>query len=198
MAERSYHHGNLRAVLLDLAEETLRADGVDALSLRELARQARVSHSAPHKHFIDRQALLNALAERGFTRLTQMAHDVMASGQDYEAVFRDYAACFVRFAASDAALMELMFAIKIDRSVPNVTRAAAGLFATFDELVAQGRQAGYFQAVDVTRLRLLFIATLQGTVSLLASRRITSAQADVLVSDAVTLLLRSPAVEALR
>ncbi len=64
--ERPYHHGNLRTALLAQAEKTVRERGVQDLSLRELAREVGVSHGAPRRHFPDRQALLNALAESGF------------------------------------------------------------------------------------------------------------------------------------
>jgi AcrR family transcriptional regulator len=61
MAQRPYHHGNLRAALLAQAEQTLREQGLEGLSLRELARQIGVSHGAPRRHFADRQALLLSL-----------------------------------------------------------------------------------------------------------------------------------------
>jgi AcrR family transcriptional regulator len=64
-----YHHGNLRAALLDAAECSVEEQGAEQLSLRELARAVGVSHAAPRSHFPDRQALLDALAERGFDRL---------------------------------------------------------------------------------------------------------------------------------
>ena len=54
MAERPYHHGNLRTALLDAAERTMRDRGVQDLSLRELARDVGVSHGAPRRHFADR------------------------------------------------------------------------------------------------------------------------------------------------
>ena len=66
---RPYHHGNLRTALLAAAQQTVRERGVAALSLRELAREVGVSHGAPRRHFPDRQALLDALAEDGFERL---------------------------------------------------------------------------------------------------------------------------------
>ncbi len=47
----------------------MRERGVQELSLRELAREVGVSHGAPRRHFPDRQALLDALAEAGFARL---------------------------------------------------------------------------------------------------------------------------------
>ncbi|HEY2671330.1 MAG TPA: TetR family transcriptional regulator, partial [Rugosimonospora sp.] len=64
-----YHHGNLHAELLTRAEKKLEQTGVAGLSLRELAREIGVSHSAPRKHFADKQALLDGLAIHGLERL---------------------------------------------------------------------------------------------------------------------------------
>ena len=69
MTDRRYHHGDLRAALLAQAETTLRASGVDGLSLRELARAVGVSHGAPRRHFEDKSTLLEALVTEGFHRL---------------------------------------------------------------------------------------------------------------------------------
>jgi len=113
MADRPYHHGNLRAALLDQAERTLREQGSEQLSLRELARQVGVSHGAPRRHFADRQALLDALAQAGFARLgDELRAALDAAGDDYQARFRATATAYVRFATRDAALLELMFASK--------------------------------------------------------------------------------------
>src|SRR5579875_1451341 len=113
MADRPYHHGHLRDTLLAEAERTLREQGVEALSLRELARQAGVSHAAPRRHFADRQALLDALAEAGFLRLAdEVSAAAEAAGEDHRARLHAAAVAYVRFATSDAALMELMFGAK--------------------------------------------------------------------------------------
>jgi AcrR family transcriptional regulator len=188
---QSFHHGNLRAVLLDHAEQTLRDEGIDALSLRELARQAGVSHGAPRNHFADRQALLDALAERGFDRLIEIVRAKIKDGDDYRAVFQKVAVAYVKFAVSDAALMELMFSAKTTDPPEGVRKAAERLFATFDELIERGREAGWFQETDSYRLKLLFAATMQGTATLLAAGRITRKQATSLVADATSLILQS-------
>jgi AcrR family transcriptional regulator len=59
-----YHHGDLRETLLRAAERMIDADVSRAFSLRELAREAEVSHAAPYKHFADRGQLVLVLAER--------------------------------------------------------------------------------------------------------------------------------------
>ena len=111
--ERPYHHGSLRDALLSAAERTLRAQGQDELSLRELARQIGVSHAAPRRHFRDRQALLDALSITGFERLgAKLEAAIEAADDDFASRLHDAVGAFVRFATQDAALLELMFSTK--------------------------------------------------------------------------------------
>src|SRR5262252_290185 len=60
-----YHHGNLRAALLEAAEAELEAQGIEAFSLRGVAKRAGVSHAAPAHHFGDANGLLTGLAAEG-------------------------------------------------------------------------------------------------------------------------------------
>src|ERR1700750_3386892 len=102
MTERPYHHGNLRRALLDAAERTLRDRGVEALSLRELAREVGVSHGAPRRHFSDRQALLDALPEAGFARIPpELRTALEGPGRDFVGPLQAPRARHVRFAIDD-------------------------------------------------------------------------------------------------
>ena len=65
----TYHHGDLRAAVLAAAWKMVETEGVVGLSVREAARRAGVSHSAPYRHFADREALLAALVAEGFDQL---------------------------------------------------------------------------------------------------------------------------------
>jgi AcrR family transcriptional regulator len=188
---RPYHHGHLRAAMLAAAERTLREDGIEALSLRELARQAGVSHAAPRRHFADRQALLDALAEAGFTRLADEVGAAIDAGGDYQARLRAAAAAYVRFATRDAALMELMFTAKNAAGSSGPREAAERLFAIIGDLIGQGQQAGLLPPGDPYRLQLLFGATLQGIAAFVTSGRIPSGQADTLITDAIALFSHS-------
>ena len=68
--KRSYHHGNLRSVLLDAGVALIREVGPQGFTIREVARRAGVSHNAPYRHFRDKDELLEAIAAEGFDRLT--------------------------------------------------------------------------------------------------------------------------------
>ena len=64
-----YHHGNLRQSLLEASMRLLDKEGLEALSLRRLAEEVGVSRQAPYHHFKDKQALLAAIGEEGFSLL---------------------------------------------------------------------------------------------------------------------------------
>lgn len=88
-----YHHGDLRQAIIQSALELLDADGVDALSIRAVARRAGVSHSAPANHFRDRRALLTALAVQLFHDLNETIKGDLASAPSD---LRERVRCFGR------------------------------------------------------------------------------------------------------
>lgn len=96
----TYHHGDLRPALLRAAAKILEKEGSDAVSLRDLARRAGVSHTAPYRHFPDRRALLAALAEEGFAQLA-----AELEGRPW----REQAVAYVRFAIANPERFRLMF-----------------------------------------------------------------------------------------
>lgn len=190
MTERPFHHGNLRAVLLDEAVAVLRESGVDGLSLRDLARRAGVSHGAPRSHFVDRQALLDALAELGFDRLTAAVRRALSGADGLEDRFRRVALAYVDFAIDDAALMDLMFQAKTTGRTGSVQAAAESLFAVLEGAV--GTAAAEDDGADARLLfKLLFAATMQGIATLVVSRRIDRAQGERLVDAALGTMLGS-------
>jgi AcrR family transcriptional regulator len=75
----AYHHGDLRRALLAASLDLVDEGGIGALSLREVARKAGVSHNAPYHHFRDRGSLLAALAEEGFAELAREMAEARAS-----------------------------------------------------------------------------------------------------------------------
>ena len=76
--DRAYHHGDLRASLVEAASKLLEEVGANGLSLRHVAREAGVSHAAPYRHFRDKHALLEAVAAAGFRTLERRIQEMEA------------------------------------------------------------------------------------------------------------------------
>jgi AcrR family transcriptional regulator len=196
--ERPFHHGNLRAVLLDEAQAVLRERGVNALSLRELAREAGVSHAAPRKHFADRDALLDAVAERGFIRLADRLRDAAAQQPDFRSALHATASAYIEFAAAEPAVLDLMFAAKVDSPSEAIRRAVTNHLETLLSISARGVDCGAYAAADVERLTLVLSASVQGIGALVTSRRITLAQSEALIDDAIALFLAGASTDSWR
>ncbi len=192
VSERPYHHGNLRAALLEQAERTVRERGAQELSLRELAREVGVSHGAPRRHFPDRQALLDALAEAGFARLgAELRGAVDGAGEDFAARLQATAAAYVRFATRDAALLELMFAGKHREESGRLHEAADRAFGVMLERDRAGAGGGRPRAsASPSASGLVLFATIQGIAALVTGGMVEAERLDELVADAIAHFLR--------
>ena len=189
--ERPYHHGNLRSALLAAAERTVRERGVQDLSLRELAREIGVSHGAPRRHFPDRQALLDALAESGFERLgAELRAAADGAGDEFQPRLEATAAAYIRFATADPALLDLMFASKHRATQPTLHDAMERAFSVMMDLILQGQAIGRLQPGDPERIGLVLFSTIQGIAALLTAGLIAPEQLDELTTDAITNFLR--------
>jgi AcrR family transcriptional regulator len=121
-ATRPYHHGDLRPALLRAAVEAIGQAGPAAMSLREVARRAGVSHAAAAYHFGDKAGLLTAVAAQGYRMLTQELQDARAAGRG----FLEVGVAYVRFAVSHRAHFEVMYRPELYRpDDPEVREARA-------------------------------------------------------------------------
>ncbi|MFJ9695434.1 TetR/AcrR family transcriptional regulator [Kitasatospora sp. NPDC101183] len=187
-----YHHGDLRAALLERAEQTLRDQGVDALSLRELARALDVSHAAPSRHFKDRRALLDALALTGVQRLTTASRAGLArSGDDFHERVFAFARTYVDFAVDHAALLELAFTRKHEPPVADELHQAWQPFkGDLHALIAQGQDEGLIRSGNTDRIGAVLSAAVHGLATQAASGQLSGAALDQVFDDLLTHLLR--------
>src|SRR3954447_15964172 len=102
MSRDTYHHGDLKAVILAKIAGLVATRGADAISLRELAREAGVSHAAPAHHFTDRRGLFTALAAQGWLLLAEALKGARPD-------FLDAALAYVRFALDHPGHYAVMF-----------------------------------------------------------------------------------------
>jgi AcrR family transcriptional regulator len=105
---KSYHHGDLRRALVQVALDRVRQDGIENLSLREVARAVGVAPGAAYKHFADKNQLIAAIsleAQIMLARSTREATSKLAGAKRLEAVGRAY----IAFACDEPLLFRLLF-----------------------------------------------------------------------------------------
>jgi AcrR family transcriptional regulator len=124
---KRYHHGDLRAALVDAALELIAERGLDALSVAEVARRTGVSPAAPYRHFPTRHALLKATAIRAAELLAADLQDTLTAHttDDPCEALAVTAGVYVRFVARHHAGFELIYADQL-RDVSDPDLAAAG------------------------------------------------------------------------
>ena len=135
-SEKTYHHGDLRAALLDAAIQALEAG--EPFSLRAVARRAGVSPAAPYRHFADREALDSAVAVEGFKDLQAdlaAALDRVPAASPAPAVITQLGIAYVTFALRRPAVFRLMFGNECDESDSDRVRASHGLHAVLNDVI---------------------------------------------------------------
>lgn len=120
-----YHHGNLRTAVLARAAEVIEQEGPYAFSLRSLAADLGVSHTAPRYHFGSREGVLNALATEGFTELANR----LRANREADGGFLESGVEYVRFATEYPAHFQVMFApTLLDEADPELSAARTAAF----------------------------------------------------------------------
>jgi AcrR family transcriptional regulator len=102
---RPYHHGDLRRALLRAAAQLIEETGPGAMSVREVARRAGVTHAAATYHFGDKAGLLTALAVDGY----RLLGDALREAHETQRSFLEIGVAYVRFAVTHRAHFEVMF-----------------------------------------------------------------------------------------
>ena len=166
---KSYHHGNLREALLDIAFALVDSRGVEAISMRGLAREAGVSSAAPFRHFADKRVLLDAIAEKAALELERKLDEATATGSDALTQFRAMSVAYVRFAAEHPALFDLI------HSTDSVSAGFLG--EVKDErrlkliaLIIEGQNAGLIPEADPELIALTSEALTHGLARMIVDR----------------------------
>lgn len=137
-----YHHGDLPNTLRRAATEVIDERGVGGFSLREVARRAGVSHTAPAHHFGDVKGLLTSLAEEGFTMLYEATEAAIARHDNPAEQLVAIGEAYVETARAHPAHFQVMFRTDIvDQEAPDVMacglRAYGSLERTIERLIEQ-------------------------------------------------------------
>ena len=138
---RSYHHGNLRAALIEAAAAMVEKGGGETISLRAVAARAGVSQTAPYRHFADKTALLSAAAVPGFQAFTECLDRAIASADEPAEQLAAIGRAYVDFAMTRTGMFRLMFLSDLLPSTqdPELGAVAMGSFERLARVVSAWR-----------------------------------------------------------
>ncbi|MEM0955713.1 MAG: TetR/AcrR family transcriptional regulator [Pseudomonadota bacterium] len=175
-AKPAYHHGNLREALIESALAVITEDGPAAITIREVARRAGVSHAAPYRHFNDRDELLLAVVEQGFERLDDaMAAARDSQGDDELANFAASGEAYFDFALDNPTYYRVMFSGDLlSRSGhESLSYTTTSFFRQIIADVKRLQALGIVRDGDPTLLGIHIVSTVHGYVSLVNDGRIS-------------------------
>ena len=133
----SYHHGDLPNALRRAAVEVIEERGVGGFSLREVARRAGVSHTAPAHHFGDMKGLLTSVAEEGFEELHRVLLAAIDGVDDPVERMDKLGRAYVSLARSHRGHCEVMFRVDIiDTENPQLLECGIAGYEVLESAVA--------------------------------------------------------------
>ncbi|MFZ6648857.1 TetR/AcrR family transcriptional regulator [Undibacterium sp. TJN25] len=171
--KNGWHHGNLREEMVVRGLELIELRGASELSLREVARLAGVSQTAPTHHFGDKEGLLAAIASAGFRLLMSERMAALKDGMSKEERLRVVMRVYVAFALQRNELFHLMFGPRISdkREHPELMEASQGSFQFLNNSIAEF-MAGDADAARPPRFSALAVwSGMHGLATLLADRK---------------------------
>ena len=176
MATRKrYHHGSLREALLDACAEIIKEHGIGFVSLREVARRARVSHGAPAHHFKNKAGLLTAFATQGFERMARSVLEAVADTgpKDGAAVLEILGAAYVRFAVENAEQFSIMFRpASLEDSDPAFRVAREAAYGVLVSTMHRCAREGFLEGLEVELAAIAAWSIVHGLASLWLSGRL--------------------------
>jgi AcrR family transcriptional regulator len=137
----NYHHGHLRAALIQCGLELIEEKGIRALTLREIGKRLRVSRTAAYAHFKDKAALLAAIREAGFIEFGKILESAKTSATGFAAQMDAMGIAYFRFAKEHPAQFEVMFNSLLEAGGGAAAESSRG-FTLLTETIREGQQRG--------------------------------------------------------
>lgn len=187
MPRSAYHHGNLRAALVEEAVRAAREGGPGALALRDLARRVGVSHNAAYRHFAHRDDLVAVVAEHAMAGLVAAMQRELDAVDEPDPVLRarlrlaGIGRAYVDYALGERGLFQVAFT---SRTGPDAARVPAEspyllLGRALDDLV----EVGYLRPETRPGAEELCWSTVHGFSLLCAAGHVGGGEPDTTASD---------------
>lgn len=165
----TYHHGNLRAALLERAIEVIGQEGVEGLSLRKVAKDLGVSHAAPTRHFRSKADLLAAIVGEAYQELTKTILEDVEGDDSNDAIRRLnlMARSTIRWAVENRAKFSVMTNPDVSRFADDELKAA---LADFSEMLSyaldDAKKQGFRKGASVQTLLVYSVGAALGVATI--------------------------------
>ena len=167
-----YHHGNLKQALIEAGQQILIEKGINGLSLRETAKAAGVSHTAPYRHFTDKEALLAAIAESGFESLAEaLLNTIEQHPDDPKEQLAAATATYVKLAVTRLEMHQLMFGDGFDDDAMSETmlEKKQQIFDALSKIIENGQKKNIFKKAETLELVIAAWSMMHGYTMLLTT-----------------------------
>lgn len=169
MPPKKYHHGDLENALIQAGVEILSKEGIDGLSLRNVAKRAGVSHSAPYAHFKDRQSLIAAISTEGFKQLyAELDAAILAHTDDPQQQLVEGAWAYVQFAMNHMDTFKIMFSgvLEKEKEYPAFVEISRKTFARVIDVIRACQEAGILRPAPAEVMAVSVWGQVHGVISL--------------------------------
>jgi AcrR family transcriptional regulator len=185
-----YHHGDLKSAVLLAAEKILERNGLQAVTLRAVARAVGVSHTAPKNHFGDLMGLLSELAAVGYLRFAAaLGEAVSSTSGDARDRLRAMGSAYVTFARTHPRLFLLMFhSERLDMKRPSLLAAIDESRQSLRTAVISSAEGRPMKPVEVAARATASWSLVHGLAMLLLDGRLKNTMASLPSVDVETFL----------
>jgi AcrR family transcriptional regulator len=169
-----YHHGDLRHALVDQAAKLVLEEGHLSITVREVARRIGVTHAAAHYHFHTREALLAAVATRGFDEMTAVLEAAMNEVKDARSRLGALGTAYVKHALRRGNMYQLMFSAEtaIRDAYPELRASSDRMFALLVGAIREGQETGLVREGPAVDAALVAWSAAHGFASLALAHRL--------------------------
>ena len=156
-----YHHGNLRAALVQCGIELIEKEGIRALTLREIGKRLHVSRTAAYAHFKDKAALLAAIGEAGYIEFVKAMEAAHKGAAGFAAQMDAMSLAYFRFVKEHPAHSEVMFSALLEAG-GGAAAESGPVFAMLKETIREAQQQGEVRPGDPVLLARVVWALVHG------------------------------------
>ncbi len=157
------------------ARQLLEENSIAALSLRQVAKKVGVSHTAPYRHFKDKESLLAGIAAIGFDELAaeiSKAADLHPGNAAQQLLEAGH--CYMKLVMNNPQCVQLMFGnvLPCDDTYPNLRESGDIAFDSLKRIIEEGQNQGAFKAEDGELMALTAWAGIHGLSMLFAGEHV--------------------------